>query len=224
MERPKPSDVLRTFVGDPTAIRALGQRARDRRWALFTSTFPDLERMTVLDLGGAPSTWVDLAHHPAAVVLVNTDPRQHTSLPWLTTVTADACALPSAITTRPFDLVYSNSLIEHVGGHYRRCKLSEAIHKAAPRHWVQTPYRYFPLEPHWLFPLFQFLTPRARGSIARHWRLAHEYEPGRSGSENVRWVLSVELLTMYEFEYLFSNSRILFERFAGLPKSMIAVR
>ena len=98
------------------------------------------------------------------------------------------------------------------------------MHHAADRHWIQTPYRYFPVEPHWLFPFFQFLTPTARVSVARHWRLAHEYDASRSADETVRQVLLVELLSRREFEHLFGGSRVMFERFAGLPKSMIAVR
>ena len=223
MGRHKPADLLRTRIADPTASRSLAGRARARRWSLFTSYFPELENMTVLDLGGAPSTWMHLADHPAAVVIVNTDAQPQTSLAWLTTVVGDACALPQTVSGRHFDIVYSNSVIEHVGGYHQRRQFSESVHQAATRHWVQTPYRYFPVEPHWLFPFFQFLTPRARASIARRWRLAHEYDPHRSADESLDWVLSVELLSKYEFQYLFSASKIVFERFAALPKSMIAV-
>lgn len=224
MERRKPADLIRTRIADTTMSRSLAGRARTRRWSLFANYFPQLKSMTVLDLGGTPSTWAHLADHPAAVVTVNKDAQPHTSLAWLTTVVGDACALPREISGRRFDIVYSNSVIEHVGGYYQRCQFSESVHKAATTHWIQTPYRYFPVEPHWLFPFFQFLTPWARASIARRWRLAHEYDPHRPSDETVARVLSVELLSKYEFQHLFGHSRIIFERFAGLPKSMIAVR
>ena len=55
-----------------------------------------------------------------------------------------------------YDVVFSNSLLEHVGGHAQRAALAREVRSLAPRHWVQTPYRYFPLEPHWLFPGMQF--------------------------------------------------------------------
>jgi hypothetical protein len=180
--------------------------------------------MTVLDLGGTPSTWTDIRDHPEAVVIVNRDPQPQTPMAWLTTIVGDACALPPALSGQHFDIVYSNSVIEHVGGYYQRRQFSESVHQAATRHWIQTPYRYFPVEPHWVFPFFQFLTPRTRASIAQHWSLAHEYDPHRARDETVDWVLSVELLSKYEFQHLFSASKIVFERFAGLPKSMVAVR
>jgi hypothetical protein len=196
MGRRKPADVLRTRIADPTISRSLAGRARARRWSLFSSYFPQLESMTVLDLGGTPFTWMHLADHSAAVVLVNRDAQPQTSLAWLTTVIGDACALPQAIRGRPFDIVYSNSVIEHVGGYCQRRQFSESVHQAAARHWIQTPYRYFPVEPHWLFPFFQFLTPRGRASIARHWRLAHEYDPHRPRDENVERVLSVATIDL----------------------------
>lgn len=148
MGRRKPADVLRTRIADPTMSGSLAGKARARRWSLFTSYFPQLESMTVLDLGGTPSTWMHIADQPAAVVIVNTDAQPQTSLAWLTAVVGDACVLPPAIRRRPFDIVYSNSVIEHVGGYYQRRQFSESVHQAAERHWVQTPYRYFPVEPH----------------------------------------------------------------------------
>lgn len=51
-----------------------------------------------------------------------------------------------------------NSPLEHVGGgHERRLRFAESVHALADRHRVQTPYRYFPIKPHWLAPGMQFL-------------------------------------------------------------------
>jgi hypothetical protein len=65
---------------------------------------------------------------------------------WITAVQGDACDLRDA----EFDPVYSNSLIAHLRGHARRCDFASVVHAMASHHWVQTPYRYFPIEPHWL--------------------------------------------------------------------------
>lgn len=50
-------------------------------------------------------------------------------------VQADACDLPSSVTSERFDLVLSNSLNEHVGGHVPRQRLADNIHSLADRHW-----------------------------------------------------------------------------------------
>ncbi|MEI6506629.1 MAG: methyltransferase type 11, partial [Planctomycetota bacterium] len=121
-----------------------------------------------------------------------------------------------------FDLVFSNSLIEHVGGHASRLELAEAVRDLAPRHWVQTPYRYFPLEPHWLFPGMQFMPAAARVQIAAHWPLSHtKPESVQAARRDVLWT---ELLSTTEMRDLFPESILLHERVAGLTKSLIAVK
>ena len=87
---------------------------------------------------------------------------------WIRADQADACDLPERISSERYDLVFSNSVIEHVGGHAQRMRFAEAIHKISNRHWVQTPYRYFPVEPHWLFPGLQFMPLALRARLLRH--------------------------------------------------------
>ena len=41
------------------------------------------------------------------------------------------------------------------------------MRELAQLHWVQTPYRYFPVEPHFLFPGFQFLPLTVRAVLMR---------------------------------------------------------
>ncbi len=217
---------VKSNIGDSCSTGSLAARARWRRWELFLHHFPDLADMCVLDLGGYARGWAHVTPRPRRVVTLNLD-RDCDGAdtgPGIEVVQGDACTPPTSLMSESFDLVYSNSLIEHVGGYFRRCQFSDVVHAAADRHWVQTPYRYFPLEPHWLFPLFQFLTPTARAWVAERWSLAHEFRPGRAHAEVVDWVLSVELLSQHEFRHLFSSSTVMFERIAGLPKSMIAVR
>lgn len=168
--------------------------------------------MTVLDLGGWPHTWRIAPVKPAHVTMINLE-FAPCDEPWLELRLGDACDPPVA---GHFDLVFSNSLIEHVGGHWRRAKLAEAIHQLSDCHWVQTPYRYFPIEPHWLAPGMQFLPVNLRTRLARHWPLGHM---GREES-----VLDVELLSMTEMCHYFPRSQIWRECFGGLTKSLVAIR
>jgi hypothetical protein len=119
-----------------------------------------------------------------------------------------------------FDIVFSNSLIEHVGGHARRLELARQIHQLAPRHWIQTPYRYFPLEPHWLFPGMQFMPVAARERIAMHWPLHTRPANSDEARDAVLWV---ELMSMKEVRGYFPTSTILHERILGITKSLIAI-
>ena len=202
---------------------SVSSRARARRWELLARRFPDLAEMRVLDLGGTVQPWVTAPVAPRSVVVVNLD-EHPSSVPWLTTVVGDACALPGSVAAMEFDLVYSNSVIEHVGGHRQRQAFADTVASTAERHWVQTPYRYFPIEPHWVFPLLQFLPVAARSTVARRWRLGHRHVPREARRAAVASVLGVELMSRTEMAYYFPVSDLLVERYCGLTKSLISVK
>ncbi|MET0447768.1 MAG: hypothetical protein ABW004_05155 [Aeromicrobium sp.] len=215
-----PTGSLRNrFVDGPDS---LAERYRARRWQRLLEEFPQIEDMTVVDLGGTVSSWRRAPVRPARVIVLSFEPEGADDVDWIDSRYADACDLPDDLATTRADLVYSNAVIEHVGGAERRSRFADSVHRLADHHWVQTPYRYFPIEPHWLFPGFQFLPVATRVAISRRWSLVHT--PNRDRQAAVDNVLSVELIGLTEFRNLFPTSRVLTERAAGLVKSIIAVR
>lgn len=214
--------VRRLLVESPTS---LGARARARRWELFRDRFPEIEDMRVLDLGGTVESWQRSPIRPAHVTVLNLYEPGESDDDRILPLTGDACrasnVLVEANIEPRFDLAFSNSLIEHVGGHARRSELAGQVRQLAGHHWVQTPYRYFPLEPHWLFPGMQFLPLPVRAQIAAHWPLVHTRPD--SIDDALQEVLWTELLTSTEMRDLFPESTILRERVVGVTKSLIAV-
>src|SRR6478609_3434061 len=203
-----------------------GARRRAARWELLRAYFPDIEALRVLDLGGTAESWRRAPVRPAHVTVLNLFEPGESDDDWLLPVTGDAVhareALAGAGVDTGFDLVYSNSLLEHVGGHAQRRGLADEVRALAPRHWVQTPYRYFPVEPHWLFPGLQFLPLAARSKVAAVWPLAHSRpaSPSEAMSE-VQWT---ERVGIAELRAYFPGSLVVHERLAGLTKSIVAVR
>jgi hypothetical protein len=182
--------------------------------------------MTVVDLGGTVDWWLRAPVRPAHVTVVNLfepGPQSHSNL---VPVLGDACEAETVLSAAGlpgrYDLAFSNSLIEHVGGQAKRTDLARQVHALAPFHWVQTPYRYFPVEPHWLFPMMQFLPNRARLTIAQHWPLTPGGPaPREKALDSVLWT---ELLSLTEMRSYFPSSRLLHEKLGGLTKSIIAVK
>ena len=175
--------------------------------------------MRVLDLGGTAVSWRVSALRAGSVTVVNLDQPADPDETWLNVVHGDACAGGFG----KYDLVYSNSVMEHLGGHARRQQFAEVVQESAPSWWVQTPYRYFPVEPHWIFPGFQFLPFRMRVMISQHWSTIHT--PGiKDRAKAAESVASVELISATEMRAYFPSSEIWFERFAGIPKSLVAVK
>lgn len=212
---------VRARLADGSRPTSLGYNARVRRAAKLLETFPGLADMTVLDLGGEPPFWRSFAVRPASVTVLNLLSFDDDE-PWLDTVVGDGCDPPAEVASRRYDLVISNSVIEHVGGHVQRQRFADVVHRAADRHWVQTPYRYFPVEPHWVFPAMQFLPLRLRAEVTRRWPLS----PGRADnlSEAVANAASVELLSLTEMRAYFPESSFWYERIGGLIKSVTAIR
>lgn len=215
---------LRGRLASARSPGSLAARARARRWEMFAAHFPEVGDMRVLDLGGTTFTWVSAPVRPREVVVVNMKP-QPSEVDWISTLVADACALPRQVTDQSFDLVYSNSVIEHVGGHARREAFAAAVRNGAARYWVQTPYRYFVIEPHWLFPGFQFLPVAIRAELTRRWKLGHRRAGRHPPDLAVAKVLDVELLSKAEMRhYVADCTTVLSETFLGLVKSIIAVK
>ena len=201
---------------------SIGQQWRARRWDWFRSEFPAIESMSVIDLGGTAEAWLRAPIRPASVHVVNLEPDPVGPADWIRVDQADACDLPAGISNGSYDLVFSNSVLEHVGGHAQRMRFSDNVHKLANLHWVQTPYRYFPIEPHWLFPGFQFLPLAARARLSQRWPLVHTRSS--SWEEGLRTAMSVELLSRSEMRIYFPSSVIQSERILGVAKSLIALR
>ena len=220
MSRVSVAELVQRYVSDISSPSSLAGRSRLARWTEFTSRFPDIATCSVLDLGGTSGFWRTAPLKPAHVTVLNLSDDQADE-EWITVVTGDACAPPASIADS-YDLVFSNSLIEHVGGHFQRLRLAEVVHEKAPRFWIQTPYRYFPIEPHWVAPGMQVLPFRARVEMSRRWPMGHYREA--PSDQAVDAVAEVELLSKTEMTRYFPDADIWWDRFAGLPKSMVAVR
>ncbi len=208
-------------VADPYDPRSLSARARARRWTMLLERFPDLGSMRVLDLGGIWQMWTSAPVRPAALTLLNRC-AQAPPQPWIDIVEGDACEPPACLRGERFDLVFSNSVLEHVGGPWRRKAFAQVVEDHGDHHWIQTPNRWFPIEPHFLFPGFQHLPLETRAAIAMRWPLGHNQTTNpRVALGNV---LYSDLLGAREMRHYFPDSEVTFERLLGLRKSVIAVR
>jgi SAM-dependent methyltransferase len=180
----------------------LARRARDARHDLYRSVIAPRAGETILDVGCGTE---GLAGFEPGAEITGLDAAERPDYPGRRFVRGDARALP--FEDASFDIVYSNSLVEHLHPGDRD-RFADEIRRVGRRYWVQTPNRYFPVEPHVLLPGFQFLPEPAR---RRLWGL------GMRGDYE-----EIELLGAAELRRLFPDAVIVRERFAGLAKSLIA--
>ena len=174
---------------------------------------------TVLDVGGTLFNWTFIVTRPNLTIL-NLGPRPNVLPPDVTYVQGDATKLPFA--NNSFDLVFSNSVIEHVGSWENQKKMAREIQRVGKVYYVQTPNYHFPVEPHLLTPFFHWLPKRVRRKMIRNFTVKGLLT--RSGQEFWdHWVESTNLLSESEMEELFPNSGRLTDNVLGLQKSFIYV-
>jgi hypothetical protein len=213
------------LLADNTNPRSLASRLRRRRFWLLAGFFTRRPApITVLDLGGTQAYWQNmLSAAPLLaklhVTLLNLQP-QAVSLPNFVSLVGDARALPQ-FAERQFDLVFSNSTLEHVGSFDDQAHMAAEVQRLGQAYYVQTPNRYFPLEPHFLFPFFQFLPLGLRVGLVRRFRLGW-FPKLPDPQEALAAVASIRLLTKAELQTLFPTAALAEEKFLGLTKSFIA--
>jgi SAM-dependent methyltransferase len=176
---------------------------------------------SILDVGGTPETWLLLDVRPR-VTLLNT-PRTREELAaapaW---VAGDGRALP--FRDAAFDIVFSNSVIEHVGDADSQQRFALEIMRVGRTFWVQTPNRWFPVEQHLLTPFIHWLPkPLQRAIVPRFtlWSALVRPTPDRRDFYLGHYLDEVRLLTAADLRRLFPHARLIRERFCGWTKSLI---
>ncbi|MGL1255153.1 methyltransferase domain-containing protein, partial [Vibrio parahaemolyticus] len=85
--------------------------------------------------------------------LLNLEKEEVTN-PQFQSITGNATDL-SGINDQQFDIVFSNSVIEHLYTWENQEKMAKEVLRVGKYHFIQTPNYWFPIEPHWVFPFFQ---------------------------------------------------------------------
>jgi hypothetical protein len=218
-------DVLRRLA-DANAAGSLSNARRARRFEAFArlvESLPD-RPVRILDIGGTNAFWEQRgwAGRPGVeIVLVNvaSEPRRHANIEPRTGDATDLRDLPD----RSFDVVFSNSVIEHLETAERQAAMAAEVRRLAPRHWVQTPNFWFPLEPHFLTPAWHWLPQRVRVALLRRRRWGWR-GPCPDVEEARALVREVRLMRGREFTRLFPGATIEHEHVGPLVKSFVAVR
>lgn len=192
---------------------------RRKRMAQFISLFGVIEATRILDVGGTAFNWKLFAVRPQ-VTLLNINGLQ-AGYDNFVFIEGDGRHLE--FTDGAFDIVYSNSVIEHVGGWEDQVSFAREAIRVGKSYYVQTPNRWFFVEPHLLTPFVHYLPHLWVKALARNFTVwGWLTRPSRKEAED--FVDNIRLLGEREMRQLFPDARILKERFFGFTKSLIAVR
>jgi len=190
----------------------------------FHAEFAVTASTRVLDVGGTSLNWSLAPVRPRLVVLNLPRTRQETDA-GSTLVFGDGCALP--FRDAAFDIVFSNSVIEHLGSEENQQRFAAEVRRVGKRYWVQTPNRWFPVEVHLLMPFLHWLPRSWQSAVARRftvWQWIERPSPDRRDYYVNHYLESVRLLDETALRGLFPGSAVVKERFLGLVKSLVASR
>jgi hypothetical protein len=213
----------------PERLVRVQKSFRKRRMQRFGSVFSFSRHPRILDVGGTPEIWALLPLPEASrVVLLNmprADARRESTAAGLEYVHGDGCRLPFA--DRAFDIVFSNSVIEHVGCQNAQERFALEVARVGRGYWVQTPNRYFPIETHLLTPMVHLLPRTWRAFVVRRftvWQWIHRPAVDEKRFYVEHFISDIRLLTANDMQRLFPDAVILRERFLMFTKSLIAYR
>ena len=214
---------------DSAAPDRLKTRFRVRRFSLFKTIVDQVlaEKSTcrIIDLGGTPNYWKSLAGQfewdRITVFTLNVEPLE-TTHPQITPLMGDARDA-SGYHDLSFDIVHSNSVIEHTGRWDDMAAMAKEVRRLAPRYFVQTPYFWFPIEAHARFPFLHWMPESWRYRILLR-RSCGFWKQCPDVGAATKAIQSALLLDKRQMQFLFPDARIIPERFLGLTKSLIAIR
>lgn len=189
----------------------------------FVGRFGVTNETRILDVGGTPANWLLTDVRPR-VTLLNMPRGQERAQAGFTFVSGDGCQLP--FRDQSFEIVFSNSVIEHVGCTEQQRRFADEVRRVGQGYWVQTPNRYFPLEPHLLTPFVHWLPRNLQRAWVTKWTVWDWIEhPSHDRREYYihHFLEDIRLLSASELAALFPDAQILRERSSGWTKSLIAV-
>jgi SAM-dependent methyltransferase len=152
----------------------ISKRSRQRKFALFMETIAPTAETTVLDVGVEDFAYGELSDNegdgcetlnyfeelypwPERITAVglHEGERFRASYPSVSYVKGDALDLP--FEDKSFDVIFSNAVIEHVGGREEQRRFVAEGLRVARRAFITTPNRWFPVEVHTRLPLVHWL-------------------------------------------------------------------
>jgi hypothetical protein len=201
---------------------SFARAARRRRFGLFVSKLPrPADRpLRVLDVGGTWAYWTAMDWRvlaPVDIVLLNTI-SQTVEAPF-TAVVGDGRDL-SRYPDQSFDVVYSNSVIGHVGSREDQARMAREVRRVGRSYVLQAPNQYFPIDWRTMVPGFHWLPATWQAWAFQRVRVG-TYSRAEDSKVAWEWATRVRNLTKADLAEFFPGATVHSERVFGFTKSFI---
>lgn len=209
-------------IADVSSPNSLSNKLRSQRFAIFASLIEELPKpIKIIDIGGTLSYWQQRGWTKKegvhiTIVNLNADEIDNENV----SIRSGNALDLSEYDDNSFDVVYSNSVIEHVYSLKNQAKMAAEVQRIAKSFWVQTPNFWFPIEPHFHIPGWQWMPRQVRIALLRRFRCGWR-GPVPDHIKAQELVDEVRLMTKSELLHIFPDSNYWEEKFFGLTKSLV---
>ena len=216
-------------------FRGYQARCRRKRGEVFKQYLKPKAKDFILDLGGEDGAYISqLLPFKTNVYIADINAKKlkrSAQKGYKTIQLNEAGKIP--VEDGYFDIIFCSSVIEHVTvdkkdiksiqtnrefrdvAFKRQKKLAGEIERVGKRYFVQTPYKYFPLESHSRLPFILVLLPRkVQIKIIKFFRKFWF----------ARTIPDWNLLTVKDMKFLFPGAKIIKERAFFFTKSLMAIK
>ncbi|WP_296703700.1 methyltransferase domain-containing protein [Algoriphagus sp.] len=204
---------------------SLGARLRNKRQkefeALFYHRFKKTDPIKILDVGGTDYFWKNssLPKNPNIEITLLNLHKEEVNIPRIKSVVGDATNMPE-FPDYSFDLVFSNSVIEHLYTWENQLKMAQEIQRVGKLFFVQTPNKYFPVEAHYAIPFAQFMPKSFMLKVLTKTRLSRLSKWDEADAK--QYLDEILLIDKAGMKKLFPGASIYEERMMGMVKSFSA--
>lgn len=211
------------YNADQNNEGSISSRLRKKRLDFFLGFCNSIDKpVRILDLGGSDYHWrnsVFMNNKDFHITIINTENQNTKDFRNLSFIKRDARDL-DIFDDKEYEAVYSNSLLEHLNIYDDQKKMAEDIIRIGKHYFIQTPNYYFPVEPHFLFPFFQFIPDNLKTKLLLKYNLG--WFGKQQDKEKARELASsIRLLKKKELQKMFPGGKIFKEKYFMFNKSYI---
>ncbi|PSK99269.1 ubiquinone/menaquinone biosynthesis C-methylase UbiE [Cecembia rubra] len=204
---------------------SFGFAMREKRFQIFEQlinrNFASDKVIHVLDVGGTAYFWKDknlVKEGKLKVTLLNLE--KEIGVPKeMESIAGDATDL-SMFEDGQFDLVFSNSVIEHLYTWENQQKMAKECVRVAKKYFIQTPNKHFFIEAHYAIPFIQYVPKKLTYKVLTKTKLSRlrKWKP----QDAQQYLDEIRLINKKEMKRLFPKATIYKEKMMGMTKSFTA--
>lgn len=191
------------------------QKSRKKKVEEFFHLMEPIKSDILLDVGGGVGRgFREIWNYFAKIIVVDINEKAmegiRREVENAELIVGNACDL--SFNDKSVDYVFSNALIEHISRERRSLFASEVKRVVRKGYFVTTPNYYFPYEPHYKMPFWQYLPEGIKRALSKYFTM------GGYGKGNYR---RIDLLSAEELRRLFPKANVKGLRITIRPETLI---